>query len=579
MESNMNQNFQGLIPIVIGVTGHRDVPLSDPPLLEGATRNILSEMAGKTHHSPHILISCLAEGADRIAARCALEMGWMLGVVLPAPKEIYERDFEEQSSKDEFRKLLNAAIWVECVPECDTGSPDYFGAGERLMQQSQQLIAYWDGKSTGLAGGTSHVVELFLSEIPDAGRGLSGNTIPDARPVLQVVTRRSSDFNSIRQEQVGNIKPVAPHPDGMSGEGEFKRWDEVFERIDLFNKDAKFLIANNPFAIASSNGYLKGGVIDAQKSRLSLSDPSRSMFAMADALSQQAQKERGWIFVVVGVLATLAIILEQLYSGPYSSPQVLGYAVGAVILAAFVYKLGQRKRVESRYLDYRSLAEACRIQYYWMLAGIDASVADYFLSDQRDELEWIRQALRTNELSIDIGMLKKEEDLSSLEQIRVDWIEDQRHYFMGTKGMPRGNKAQENKSKNKVWSMWAAVLFWLGVCAVVVLTVSQLILAKNSPELGKMLAEWSGIAYGLLFSAAGLIKVYQEVKAFSEHSNSYRKSGLLMQRASQRLCAAIKDNKPADALNIIFDTGLEALDENGDWLVLHRNRPVEVPLG
>ena len=52
-----------------------------------------------------------------------------------------------------------------------------------------------------------------------------------------------------------------------------------------------------------------------------------------------------------------------------------------------------------------------------------------------------------------------------------------------------------------------------------------------------------------------------------------------MQRASQRLEGAIKANSPDAAVSIIVEIGLEALDENGDWLVLHRDRPVEVPLG
>ena len=52
-----------------------------------------------------------------------------------------------------------------------------------------------------------------------------------------------------------------------------------------------------------------------------------------------------------------------------------------------------------------------------------------------------------------------------------------------------------------------------------------------------------------------------------------------MQRASQRLAAAIKANSEKQAKTIIYETGLEALDENGDWLLLHRDRPVEVPLG
>jgi len=572
-------NRLGCAPIVVGVTGHRDIPDADNAVLETATRSVLTKIAGLTPNSPRVLISCLAEGADRIAAYCALEMGWMLGVILPSPVEVYERDFEGFGSKEEFHELLCKATWVEVVPSLANSVSDYFGAGVRLMQQSQQLIAYWDGKSTGLAGGTSDVVERFTSEIPHAGRGMSSNTIPDARPVIHIVTRRHGDLGFISQEKVGRITFIAPHPQGMSGEGELERWSEVVERIDVFNKDAMVLIKSDPSALACSKSYLKGGGAAATSVRLLLAEPSKSMFAIADALSQQAQKTRGQIFFVIGALAALAIVLQQLFSGPFPSPQLLWGAVVAIVLAALAYKWEKKERLESRYLDYRSLAEACRVQYYWKLAGIDASVADYFLSDQRDELEWIRQALRTNELSVDVGELEKETDLSSLESIRLNWIEDQRHYFMGTKGKGGGNNAKKNNDQSKVWSSWAAVFFWLGVGLLIVFTISQPLLTNSSPESAHSLSEWFDVAYGLLFSAAGIIKVYQEVKAFSEHSNSYRKSGLLMQRASQRLEGAIKANSPDAAVSIIVEIGLEALDENGDWLVLHRDRPVEVPLG
>jgi hypothetical protein len=54
---------------------------------------------------------------------------------------------------------------------------------------------------------------------------------------------------------------------------------------------------------------------------------------------------------------------------------------------------------------------------------------------------------------------------------------------------------------------------------------------------------------------------------------------MLMQRASYRLRAAIDGGNIEAAQRIIYEAGCEALDENGDWLLLHRDRPVEVPLG
>ena len=50
---------------------------------------------------PLRIVSALAEGADRMAARAALDLGETLEVVLPFAQKEYERDFETQESLKE----------------------------------------------------------------------------------------------------------------------------------------------------------------------------------------------------------------------------------------------------------------------------------------------------------------------------------------------------------------------------------------------------------------------------------------------------------------------------------------------
>ncbi len=58
------------------------------------------------------LVSALAEGADRMAAQAALDLGERLEVVLPFAQKEYERDFETAESRQEFRALLGRASAV-----------------------------------------------------------------------------------------------------------------------------------------------------------------------------------------------------------------------------------------------------------------------------------------------------------------------------------------------------------------------------------------------------------------------------------------------------------------------------------
>jgi len=49
--------------------------------------------------------------------------------------------------------------------------------------------------------------------------------------------------------------------------------------------------------------------------------------------------------------------------------------------------------------------------------------------------------------------------------------------------------------------------------------------------------------------------------------------------ASQRVEEALRKGNHQQARAILVEIGKIALIENGDWLILHRQRPVEVPIG
>ena len=60
-------------------------------------------------HSSFVVLSSLAEGADRLVARVAMEeLSAELIAVLPMPQNEYERDFQTEELKAEFRSFLSA---------------------------------------------------------------------------------------------------------------------------------------------------------------------------------------------------------------------------------------------------------------------------------------------------------------------------------------------------------------------------------------------------------------------------------------------------------------------------------------
>jgi hypothetical protein len=117
---------------------------------------------GEKPHPKLRILSPLARGADRLAARAALDEGYELHVPMPFSKATYELDFDTQDDKDEFQSLLH---WAgDNILELD-GDRDhardrsYEAAGRYVVRNCDLLLAVWDGDIEGNGrGGTAEIV-------------------------------------------------------------------------------------------------------------------------------------------------------------------------------------------------------------------------------------------------------------------------------------------------------------------------------------------------------------------------------------------------------------------------------------
>ncbi|MDX6613912.1 MAG: hypothetical protein QOD75_3098 [Blastocatellia bacterium] len=199
----------GSLPLVIGVTGHRDLRPSEVARLESVVRQVIEEFKTNLPHTPLVLLSALAEGADRLVARVALELGVRLIVPLPMQRDIYAKDFSPES-KGEFANLLSQAEHSFELPLLQGSSIEgttepgparnhqYEQAGAYIVRHSHLLLALWDGKYRELVGGTSRVVRFQLEGIPEPYATRSSPIDPpDSGPVYHIVTPRSSEPETI----------------------------------------------------------------------------------------------------------------------------------------------------------------------------------------------------------------------------------------------------------------------------------------------------------------------------------------------------------------------------------------------
>lgn len=156
--------------IIMGVTGHRNIDVKDKDLIKRITVEIRA--IRNTHKGAEfIILSGLAEGADRLVAKIAMkELKAKLIVVLAVPEEYFLMDFADNKSKREFKNLLGKAdaiitapllskrAWQSYTPSRNN---QYAWIGAFIAIHSNYLLAIWDGKPARGRGGTAEVVRWY----------------------------------------------------------------------------------------------------------------------------------------------------------------------------------------------------------------------------------------------------------------------------------------------------------------------------------------------------------------------------------------------------------------------------------
>jgi len=80
-------------------------------------------------------------------------------------------------------------------------------------------------------------------------------------------------------------------------------------------------------------------------------------------------------------------------------------------------------------------------------------------------------------------------------------------------------------------------------------------------------------------AVAAAITYYLEKRAYESHVRRYRLTAALYRRANAAFGGAITAGNARRIGSLLAALGREALAENGDWVLLHRERHVEPPTG
>jgi hypothetical protein len=566
------------VPLVIGVTGHRDLVASEIPELEKRVRGFLITMQGRFGHLPLQIMTPLSEGADRLVARVARELGIPLIVPLPMPRALYMEDFRTDASRREFESLCEGAEVYELgvvdgqsiesiLEPGHARNLQYAQMGVYICSHCHILLALWDGKPAQMIGGTANVIQFHQWDIMP---GFTG----DNTRMRQILADDESDL-------VYHIVCSRDRPDGEPAES-FRplqalwfttdaenprteelppQYVEIFRRTSQFNEDA---VKYESQIETGSWPLLPKDAPEDLKKAVSKID---RMFRISDYLAIHYQTR---VTLALRIIYSLAVLMGIAFIAYTDIPggDFMVYAfLGLFGIGFVIYKLADRGAWHRKYLDYRALAEGLRVQFYWAAAGVKGErhskyAHDNFLQKQDVELGWIRNVMRVaGHGGVDrmSGPPATGLDFAIQEWVggEPDGPEGQLGYYV--------RKIDERIRHSKLTETIGTACLWAGIGVTAALAIA-----------GNRLNEsWSSaliVLMGILPLIAAVREAYAQKRAEKELIKQYVFMSRIFKNARRKLNEAANDNQ---RLQILRALGNAALDEHAEWILIHRERPLE----
>jgi hypothetical protein len=563
----------GRVPLVLGITGHRDVLADDVEFVKDSVRSLLRDYRARFQRSPIIFISALAEGVDQIAAEAALEVeGVRLAAVLPMPREEYIKDFNAPQVRTSFEQLFSKATWQHVTGfNLSDRNKLYQDCGRSIASLTHVLMVAWNRVDNGKVGGTADTVKFKLQGCIDY------NSIGE-----------DDEEKYLSRNETGLVFdiPIRRRSEPLVDPGRKTYWTVAADYAESPVEAGVLLNVDKPDdAVARLIERLNRENLRPEGAPGAASSYVSSFFGRADQLASRYQARSR--VIIKGLFASAIIVaLLNPFNQQEHTTTSMSLEVFAIVVMWGLWYYGHKKRLKDRYEDYRSLAEAARVQIAWQRSGLKDHVADSYLSSQIGELDWLRRAIRSLQaLDLWSGHIVHEPSMQNLEGVRDDWLKGQYEYYAGAAVKTPGKILQLAKEGVRL-TKYAKVFLAAGIA---VLGLSRL------PSLGLLLPEgwYSGLDLGhiegfkwapylatLSLALAASLKAYGEIMGFVPVSRRYKSMALVLKRSLEAY-GSIKKQPKVDKVRKIQDlysvVGREALVENGDWIITHRQKDIKPP--
>ena len=521
------------VPIVIGVTGHRDLREQDLGQIRALVRTELQKLSAACPHSELIMLNSIASGGDSLCAQEALDLGMRLVCPLPLELDEYRDDFSDEELET-FEGLLACADEVFVVPASEPEQPGrdyrYRQAGIYVATHCHVLLALWDGTPGKPGGcGAAETVGFML----DGGYA-------DAPP-FDAASDGAVIHISVPQASKNQEVPIAAHlieehPGCLK---------DLLEQTDAFNADCGLL---------ANDGATKGERPSTKAwGRSAL---MREVYDEADRLSLRFQTRYLRVLWLLSLFCVLLVLAFLLYDEAEQNLFLVAYGVVLVAYAAF-FQMVIRGSHHEKYIQYRVLAETMRVQLHLSSLGMEANVSDDFTWTQRHDIAWVRKAASA------ILCGAPEPVTTTPDQVKSDWIDGQRAYHEHAYARDGG--------KHRIGGVITQAMLVCTVVAFVLITACEFFAPQlmDHAFIGISMRSWAKIVWGCLSVVVLFVAGYYGRLSFERKAYDHEKMALLFKAAALRF-----ETDPASYETVFRELAREEIIENGNWMsYCKENRP------
>lgn len=520
------------VPIVIGVTGHRDLREQDLGQIRALVRAELEKLSAACPHSELVMLNSIASGADSLCAQEALDLG--IGLVCPLPLEIddYRNDFSGEEL-EVFESLLAQADEVFVAPSCEPEKPDrdyrYRQAGIYVATHCHVLLALWDGTpgkpdGCGAAETVGFMLDGGYADAPPFDAASDGAVIHISVP------RASKDVEVPIAAHL-----VEEHPGCLK---------DLMDQTDAFNADCGLL---------KEDGAKSKGVSDKIRGR---NARMREVYDESDKLSLRFQTRYLRTLWLLSLFCVLLVLAFLLYDEAEQSFFLIAYGVVLAAYAVF-YQMVVRGCHHRKYIQYRVLAETMRVQQHLSSLGMEVNVGDDFTWTQRHDIAWVRKAASA------LLCGAPEPATATPDQVKSDWIDGQRAYHEHAYARDGG--------KQHIGGVITQAMLVCTVVAFVLITACEFFVPQvmDYSFIDISMRSWAKIVWGCLSVVVLFVAGYYGRLSFERKAYDHEKMALLFQAAAQRFEA-----DPTSYETVFRELAREEIIENGNWMsYCKENRP------